>query len=141
MISIQSINQNQVTFNCQELNSTVIKNLSDLEHHDLFLNVTIEPYTQSIYLYNTDGQHLWQAYMNNVMSLSSVQAEATSRSIDTTGKTQDQLARSIIQHECTTRGFSYLLDVEGLSVPTMSSMSVDPTRKTASKTIAKKKKK
>lgn len=119
MITITNINGTTVSLFSEELHQSVEKQLSDFNRYDdpdfhyISLRITMAPYTQYFIIYNAtlEVQQLWQAYMNNVMTLSEVQTEATSRSIDTSGKTQDQLAKDIIQYECNDKGTEYLLSV------------------------------
>lgn len=119
MIKITNISGSTVSLYSEELDQSEEKQLSDFERYDdlvsnyISLKISLAPYTQYFIIYCAimEYQQLWQSYMNNVMSLSEVQTEATDRSIDTTGKSQDQLAKEVIEYECNAKGTEYLLQV------------------------------
>lgn len=156
MNRIISINQNTISIFVDELSITAevplelfARNADDnkwLELSSDVLNIENPP-LKIVSGYSLWGpvlyQQLWQNYMNSEMDLSEVQTEATDRSISTSGKTQDQLARSIIQYECSSHGTDYLLSVEGMSMSSMKveGLSVESPKKSPAKTTSRKKKK
>lgn len=117
MIQITGIQGTTVHLLCEELGTTVSKQLSDFEfqtnatYNYVSLKINIDPYSQEfiIYLPKLEYQELWRAYINNVKSLPQTQTMATDRGLPTSGKSQDQLAKDIISFECVSRDMAFLL--------------------------------
>lgn len=120
MIIITSVDNENINFTYQIDNSSHSVTLSSAVRNNeigIGLDVTWQNHTDTFMIWNpsVESQQLWLSYMKNVMSLGDIQTEATNRSISTAGKTQEQLAKDVIQYECVAHNFPYLI-VDGMSV-------------------------
>lgn len=111
---IEQVNDKDVTVVTMEFNETNVVDINTFSHNGAFLTYSIMRNGITISdTYSTWGtlksQQLWQSYFNNIMTLSAVEIEANNRSIPYAGKTQDQLAKDIIQADCAAHSTPYLL--------------------------------